>query len=414
MKGAALTAGLALALTALCSAPRAEQIAAEPRPAGMQVVETDMGPVYADARGKTLYTWAGDSHPGKSLCNDVKRDRIVGLGEIKMHLPDSDVRPTCTQLWPAAVADGPPVGKWDFIVRDDGVKQWTYGGKPLYTTVLDKAPGDIAGRDLSVFSTRTPLAAPTVLPPGVTVAVTLAGRTLTNADGWTLYTYDKDPAGKSACVDACARTRVPMPAPELAPAMGDWTPIARADGSRQWAFKGKPLYTYADDERRRDLGGQEAPHWKAAVLQPAPKLPEVVKVNATSAGDVYADSRGMTLYYFRCGEESQDAFSCDTAGSSPIYRLTICGGPESCMATWKPLVAAPNARAPNKLWSVVEVDPSTGGYALDGKGGLRVWAFNGRPLYTYAGDKRPGDYKGHDMRVFPTRGFTMMLTSYER
>src|SRR5690606_17173463 len=131
------------------------------------------------------------------------------------------------------------------------------------------------------------------------------------------------------------KTWVPLPAPELAPAIGEWAPLTRADGTRQWSCKGKPLYTYANDEDRRGLDGQDVPHWKAAVLKAAPKRPDVIKVNVTTAGDVYADRNGMTLYYFRCGEESADAYSCDTAGSSPIYRLTICGGPENCMKMWK-------------------------------------------------------------------------------
>ena len=296
--------------------------------------------VYADASGKTLYVWTGDSHPGKSLCNNDHYARVDGQGQVKFQLPESDTRLTCAQVWPALIAKGDPVGNWGTIVRDDGAKQWTYAGKPLYTTILDQGPGDINGKDLSVFGARQPLAAPSVLPPGVGIAVTTAGRTLVNADGWTLYTFDRDPAGKSTCEGLCAKTWVPVPAPELAPAKADWTVVERADGAKQWAFKGKPLYAYADDERRRDLGGEAAPHWKAAVVQPAPKPPSAIRINVTSAGDVYADSRGMTLYTFRCSEESPDTMSCDTAGSSSLYRLTICGGPEKCMATWRPVPAA--------------------------------------------------------------------------
>ena len=31
------------------------------------------------------------------------------------------------------------------IIRDDGSKQWSYRGKPLYTWVKDTKPGDISG-----------------------------------------------------------------------------------------------------------------------------------------------------------------------------------------------------------------------------------------------------------------------------
>ena len=37
----------------------------------------------------------------------------------------------------------------------------------------------------------------------------------------------------------------PILAPAGARTLGDWTPIARKDG-RQWAYKGRPVYIYAD------------------------------------------------------------------------------------------------------------------------------------------------------------------------
>jgi predicted lipoprotein with Yx(FWY)xxD motif len=403
---------LAAALLGLAGAAQAEDLVAEPLPTGIHVEYTDNGPVYADPAGKTLYTWSGDVQPGKSLCNDDHYHRIDGQGQVKFTLPEADKRPTCQQVWPAARATGEPVGKWTTLVRQDGSRQWVYGGKPLYTTVLDKAPGDVNGADYSVFAARAPLAAPTFVPPGVSIAHTTAGRTLVSADGWTLYTYDRDTARKSMCEGACAQTRVPLIAPELAAARGDWTTVERGDGAKQWAFRGKPLYTYAQDERRRDLSGAAAPAWKAAVIQPAPRPPTVITVNTTSAGDVFADSHGMTLYTFSCVEEAPDALGCDKPGASQLYRLTICGGPDRCNESWKPVAASAASRSPNRTWTIVQVDPVTG--ARVDSGGLSVWAYNGSPVYTFAGDHQPGDYNGHQYRVFPTRGFNMMLTSNDR
>ena len=37
--------------------------------------------------------------------------------------------------------------------------------------------------------------------------------------------------------------------------MGDMTVITRDDGTRQWASKGKPLYTYAKDAKAGDKAG---------------------------------------------------------------------------------------------------------------------------------------------------------------
>ncbi|MNP39404.1 Secreted repeat [compost metagenome] len=38
--------------------------------------------------------------------------------------------------------------------------------------------------------------------------------------------------------------------------MGDWTLIKRKDGSMQWAYYGKPLYTYIDDKKAGDKAGE--------------------------------------------------------------------------------------------------------------------------------------------------------------
>ena len=37
--------------------------------------------------------------------------------------------------------------------------------------------------------------------------------------------------------------------------MGDLTVITRDDGSKQWAFKGKPLYLFAKDTKPGDKTG---------------------------------------------------------------------------------------------------------------------------------------------------------------
>jgi predicted lipoprotein with Yx(FWY)xxD motif len=37
--------------------------------------------------------------------------------------------------------------------------------------------------------------------------------------------------------------------------MGDWTVIVRNDGSKQWAYKGKPLYKWMDDHKPGDVDG---------------------------------------------------------------------------------------------------------------------------------------------------------------
>ncbi|MES2073420.1 MAG: hypothetical protein V4488_23910 [Pseudomonadota bacterium] len=84
-----------------------------------------------------------------------------------------------------------------------------------------------------------------------------AGDILVNDAGMTLYTFDKDAAGsgKSACNGPCAGLWPPLMAPATAKDGGDYTVITRDDGSKQWAFKGKPLYTYSPDKKTGDRSG---------------------------------------------------------------------------------------------------------------------------------------------------------------
>ena len=74
-----------------------------------------------------------------------------------------------------------------------------------------------------------------------------ADGTWTDAKGMTLYTFDKDAGGKSACNGPCATNWPPLMAGADAKASGDWTVVTRDDGGKQWAYKGKPLYTWAKD-----------------------------------------------------------------------------------------------------------------------------------------------------------------------
>jgi predicted lipoprotein with Yx(FWY)xxD motif len=73
----------------------------------------------------------------------------------------------------------------------------------------------------------------------------------------TLYTFDKDAAGsgKSVCNGPCAQNWPPLAAPAGAAASGDWAVITRDDGSKQWAYKGKPVYFWAKDQKPGDRTG---------------------------------------------------------------------------------------------------------------------------------------------------------------
>jgi predicted lipoprotein with Yx(FWY)xxD motif len=88
---------------------------------------------------------------------------------------------------------------------------------------------------------------------------------LTDAKGMTLYTYDKDGTGKSVCTGNCAKNWPPLAAAADAKPMGDWTVVTRDDGSKQWAYKGKPLYGWVKDTKPGDTTGHNVGAWKMAV-----------------------------------------------------------------------------------------------------------------------------------------------------
>ncbi|MCJ1883230.1 hypothetical protein LNN38_00060 [Pseudomonas sp. LA21] len=78
---------------------------------------------------------------------------------------------------------------------------------------------------------------------------------LVDAKGMTLYTFDKDSGGKSMCNGGCAQNWPPLMAAAGAKAMEDWTLVKRDDGSMQWAYYGKPLYTFVQDQKPGDMTG---------------------------------------------------------------------------------------------------------------------------------------------------------------
>jgi predicted lipoprotein with Yx(FWY)xxD motif len=86
----------------------------------------------------------------------------------------------------------------------------------------------------------------------------LADGVWVNAEGRTLYTFDRDTAGsgKSVCNGPCAANWPPLMVKDEAQARGDWSAITRDDGGRQWAYKGKPLYTWIKDQKAGDRTGE--------------------------------------------------------------------------------------------------------------------------------------------------------------
>jgi predicted lipoprotein with Yx(FWY)xxD motif len=206
------------------------------------------------------------------------------------------------------------------------------------------------------------------------------------------------------CTSNCTPGWSPLTAPAIAsgPPKG-WTIVDLPTGARQWVFQGKPVYTFDGDTSFGDLNGADEPGWQPATLQKLLPPPSDLTIQVTGDGPVFADRNGMTVYGYGCNDEGPDRGICDLPGHvNETYRHSICGAAEVCIKTWRPVVASKDAKPVGHTWSIVTVDPTGANmYAAPGQDGLRVWAYRGRPIYTYAGDKEPGDINGHMVSVGP-------------
>ena len=102
--------------------------------AHFKIEKTSLGKVVADASGRTLYLFRADS-PTASAC----------YGQ-------------CAKYWPPLLTSGKPVAAAGMNAallgtakRKDGTTQVTYKGHPLYTFLLDTAPGQAKGEGSKNF-----------------------------------------------------------------------------------------------------------------------------------------------------------------------------------------------------------------------------------------------------------------------
>jgi predicted lipoprotein with Yx(FWY)xxD motif len=266
-------------------------------------------------------------------------------------------------------------------------------------------PGDfngVSGGGFGGAGGATGLAAAPLpnMPAGVVLRPTVAGLAfVTRAAGFPLYYSDRDTAGKSTCDAVCTRTWQPLAAPALGiEAAGDWSLATRPDGSRQWAYKGRPLYTnVADVEGESEsVAGAGEKGWHAAALMPVPELPSQIVAKMLPIGHIYTDTKGHPLYTYSCNEAAPDGLTCDEPGDSEVYWTAICGLPERCAQLYRPFTAAPQAKPPaGTPWTIVTIDSrSPVRPPTDPKFAVQAWAYRGKPLYTSPLDRELGDANG--------------------
>ncbi|AJY12683.1 hypothetical protein K6W16_05560 [Burkholderia dolosa] len=71
----------------------------------------------------------------------------------------------------------------------------------------------------------------------------------------TLYVFDRDAPGKSACSGTCATNWPPALADAYDKPSGAWSVVTRDDGKLQWAYRERPLYRWKMDQKAGDAGG---------------------------------------------------------------------------------------------------------------------------------------------------------------
>ncbi|MBM3515754.1 MAG: hypothetical protein FJX59_18880 [Alphaproteobacteria bacterium] len=349
---------------------------AETGPAGVTFHQRGHGWLLVDAKGMSLYTFVRDVEPGKSNCNGP-----------------------CAEQWPplTATPDDKSDGDWSVFSREDGARQWAYRGKPIYAYTRDVSPGDSYGDGVNEqwFTALKPIDT----PAGVSVTKTLLGHVVADRKGMTLYVNPK----AADCAGDCALAFTPLSAPWMANGTGDWSVVTRADGSKQWAFRGQALYRYSGDVKPRETSGSGKHNFAAIVLERPPPRPDWVTVLGGDAGPILGDATKKTLYSqlpprpnARRSPLTQRPAQVASAGgvqqNIELVGQIIAQAPESdkeklcgieCPdSVWRPVIAADGDK-PVGNWSIVK--------RTDGR---PQWAYKGNMLYTNIRDVMPGDLEG--------------------
>ena len=95
----------------------------------------------------------------------------------------------------------------------------------------------------------------------IAVSKTAIGRVLVDGSGRTIYLFEKDHGGRSACAGACAAawppvtaSSAPKPGPGVSAKLLGTT--MRSDGTNEITYAGHPLYLYSGDTKAGDTNGE--------------------------------------------------------------------------------------------------------------------------------------------------------------
>ncbi|WP_328420564.1 SCO0930 family lipoprotein [Streptomyces sp. NBC_00443] len=220
------------------------------------------------------------------------------------------------------------------------------------------------------------------------------GKVLTDSSGLTLYRFDKDTAEppKSSCDGDCAKKWPPVPADDATAGAGIdkalLGSVTRTDGTKQLTVDGWPAYRFAKDTNAGDANGQGvggtwyalAPDGKKAqggAGAEAGDLPGLSTREDSKLGEIVIDKNGHTVYRFM--------------KDSPWPMKTACTG--ECLEKW-PVIAPVDAEDTEGI-DLKGSGPRGQGYVVfDRPDGIKQQTIDCVPIYTFAGDKKPGDTNG--------------------
>jgi predicted lipoprotein with Yx(FWY)xxD motif len=331
--------------------------------------------LFADANGMTLYSF--DRESGS--------DRLDCTGD-------------CAKDWRPAMAPAgaAPDGDWSLAPLPGGQWQWRLRGRRLYRYAGDAAPGDAKGDGVDSVWHKA-LFQPanlTLLPLGIGLRELAngGGEAFVDNGGMTLYIPDDAQASRTAD-DPCRAAWRPAAAPEIANRVGDFAAIARQDGIRQWSWKGWPLFRFDGDLAPDDANGAGCAGFRVALLRRFFMPPGVAVRHHPGLGDILTTLDGRTLYARdRFIDVDGHNFRTDHGSAATGRALGAASCEADCLRDWRPL-AAPAGAVAQGYWDV-----------LTRPDGTRQWAYKGYALYSYAGDRAPGDVTGNELYALAPLG----------
>ncbi|RZM19412.1 MAG: hypothetical protein EOO88_38105 [Pedobacter sp.] len=213
------------------------------------------------------------------------------------------------------------------------------------------------------------------------------GNILTDQKGYALYFFSPDANGTPTCTGNCEAVWPVFYAEDTTLPSGissaDITTITRADGKKQTAYKGWPLYYYASDMKSGEVKGDAVGgNWFVAKADYTVMLAKTQLVGANGK-NYTADTKegnGISEYLTDGAGRTLYAFTPDTFNLNTYTRADLSNN-----ATW-PIFESEILNLP----SVISKDLVFQINAV----GKKQLTFKGHPLYYFGPDAKRGETKG--------------------